>query len=48
MSNGEVGPNNLDEAVDQVMVNVEGVSPQSANIIEKAVRAELQKGVKKL
>ena len=46
VSNGEVGPNNLDEAVDQVMANVEGVSPQSANIIEKAVRAELQKSVK--
>ena len=46
VSNGEVDPNHLDEAVDQVMANVEGVSPQSANIIEKAVRAELQKGVK--
>ena len=46
VSNGEVDPKHLDEAVDQVMANVEGVSPQSANIIEKAVRAELQKGVK--
>ena len=46
VSNGEVDPKHLDEAVDQVMANVEGVSPQSANIIEKAVRAELQKSVK--
>jgi hypothetical protein len=45
VKNGEVDPKHLDEAVDQVMANVEGVSPQSANVIEKAVRAELQNGL---
>jgi hypothetical protein len=45
VKNGEIGPSNIEDGVFEIMGNVAGVSPESADIIEKAVRAEFKKAI---